>query len=82
VGSVEDDGHGDTADGAGNGDGHDPGEDKESNSLPVDGLDGSVAETDTDGGTSDAHGCRDGKRVLREDQDSERGTHLHGATYS
>jgi hypothetical protein len=81
VGSVEDDGHGDTTDGTGNGDGHDPGEDKESDSLPVDGLDGAVAETDTDGGTSNAHGCRDGKRVLREDQDSERGTHLHGATY-
>jgi hypothetical protein len=80
VGGVEDDGHGDTTDGAGDGDGHDPGEDEETDSLPVDGLDSAVAETDTDGGTGDAHGCGDGEGVLREDQDSERGTHFHRAT--
>lgn len=78
--SVEDDTHGQTTDGTGDGDRHDPGEDEKTNSLPVDGLDGSIAETDTDGSTGNAHGGRDRKGVLREDQDSERGTHFHGAT--
>ena len=80
VGSVENDTHGKTTNGTGNGDGHDPGEDKETNTLPIDSLDGTVAETNTDGSTSDAHGCRDGKGVLREDENSKRSTHLHGAT--
>jgi hypothetical protein len=80
VRSVEDNAHSKTTNGAGDGNGHDPGEDKETNTLPVDSLDGTVAETDTDGGTGDAHGRRDGERVLREDEDGERGTHLHGAT--
>ena len=56
VRSVEDDAHGQTTDGTSDGDGHDPGEDEETNSLPVDSLDCSVAKTDTNGGTSDAHG--------------------------
>jgi hypothetical protein len=56
VRSVEDDAHGQTTDGTGDGDGHDPGEDEETDSLPVDGLDGAVAETDPDGGAGDAHG--------------------------
>jgi hypothetical protein len=81
VGRVEDDAHGYTADGAGNGDGHDPGEDEETDSLPVDGFDSAVAKTDTNGGASDAHGGRDGERVLREDEHGERGTHFHGATW-
>ncbi len=80
VGSVEDDTHGKTTNGTGDGNGHDPGEDKETNSLPVDSLDSPVAETDTDGSTSDAHGCRDRERVLGEDQDGEGSTHLHRAT--
>jgi hypothetical protein len=80
VRSVKDDTHGETTDGTSDRDGHDPGKDEETNSLPVNGLDGTVAETDTDGGTSDAHGGRDGERVLREDQDSESSTHFHGAT--
>lgn len=77
---VEDNGARDTTDGSGNGDGHDPGEDEETDSLPVDGLEGAVAETNTDGGSGDAHGGGDGERVLREDEDGESGTHLHGAT--
>lgn len=60
------------------GDGHDPGEDQEEDSLPVDGAQAAVAETDTNGGTSDAHGGRDGKLVLGEDEDGDGGTHLHG----
>ena len=63
----------------GDGDGHDPGEDEEADSLPVDGAESAVAETDTDGGTSDAHGSRDGERVLGEEEDSDSGTHLHRA---
>jgi hypothetical protein len=82
VRSVEDDSHGETTNSTGDGDGHDPGEDKETNSLPVDSLDGTVAETDTNGGTSDTHGGRDGQGVLREDQDGKSGTHLHRATCS
>lgn len=53
---VEEQPHEDTTDGSSNGDSHDPGEDEETDSLPVHGLDGTVAETNTDGGTSDAHG--------------------------
>ena len=78
--SVEDDAHGETTDSTGDRNSHDPGEDEETNSLPVDGLDGSIAETDANSGTSDAHGGRDGERVLRKDQDGKSSAHLHGAT--
>lgn len=80
VRGVENDTHGETANGTSDGDGHNPGEDEKTNSLPVDSLHSSVAETDTHGGTSDAHGGRDGQRVLGEDQDSESSTHLHRTT--
>ena len=59
---------------------HDPGEDEETHSLPVDSFHSAVAETDTDSGAGNAHGGGDGKRVLREDEDSESGAHFHGAT--
>jgi hypothetical protein len=78
VRGVEQDGHHAATNEAGNGDGHDPGEDQEADSRPVDGLVGTVAQTDTDGGTSDAHGRRDGQLELREEQDGDGGTHLHG----
>lgn len=80
MGCIKHNTHGKTTDSTGNGDGHDPGEDKQTNTLPIDGLDGTVAKTNTNGSTSDAHGGRDGKRVLREDEDSKSRTHLHGAT--
>ncbi len=38
------------------GDGHDPGDEEKRHPLEVDGLEGAVAETDTDGCASDAHG--------------------------
>jgi hypothetical protein len=79
-GGVEHNGARHATNGTGNGDGHDPGEDEETHSLPVDGLDGSVAQTDTDGGAGDAHGGGHGQGVLREDEDGESGTHFHGAT--
>lgn len=78
--SIEEETHGDTTNETCNGDGHDPGEEQKANSLPVDGLGGTVAETDTDSGTGDAHGCRDGELVLREDENGDGSTHLHGRT--
>lgn len=61
-----------------NRDGHDPREDEETDSLPVDGLEGAVAETDTDGRASDAHGSGNGQLVLGEDENGDGGSHLHG----
>lgn len=78
--SVDHESHQATSNETGDGDGHDPGEEQETDSLPVDGLVGSVAETDTDGSTCNAHGCRDGELVLREDEDSDGGTHFHGGS--
>lgn len=80
MGSVEEQTHYHTTEGTGNGNGHDPGEQQESNSLEVDGFEGAVAETNANGGTSDAHGGGNGQRVLREDEDGNGSTHLHGAT--
>lgn len=77
---VESKSHKTSTDKTGDGDGHDPGEDEKENSLPVDSLDAAVAETDTNGGTSDTHGGGDGELVLREDEDSDGSTHLHGGT--
>lgn len=76
--SVEGQAHEAASDQAGNGNGHDPGEHEETDTLPVDSLEGTVAQTDADGGTSDAHGGRDGERVLGEDEDGDGGAHLHG----
>ncbi|KAI6771380.1 hypothetical protein HG531_009005 [Fusarium graminearum] len=80
VRGVESKSHKTSTDKTGDGDGHDPGEDEKENSLPVDSLDAAVAETDTNGGTSDTHGGGDGELVLREDEDSDGSTHLHGGT--
>jgi hypothetical protein len=74
---VEDDTHQQSTQETGNRDGHDPSESQETNSVEVDRLEGPVTETDTDGSTGDAHRRGDGKRVLREDEDSQSGTHLH-----
>ena len=56
-----------------------PGEEQKTNSLPVDSLEGAVAQTNSDGSTGDAHGGGDRELVLREDKDSDGGAHLHGA---
>jgi hypothetical protein len=77
---VESKTHETSTDKTGDGDGHDPREDEKENSLPVDSLDTAVAETNTDGSTSDTHGGRHGELVLREDKDSNGGAHLHGGT--
>lgn len=78
VRGVEHDAHKHTSEGPSDGNGHDPGEDEETDSLPVNGLESAVAETDTDGGASDTHGSRDRERELREYKDGDSRTHLHG----
>ena len=78
---VENQAHETSSESAGDGDGEDPCEEEEADSLEVDCLVGAVAEADTDGSASDAHGGRDGKRVLREDEDSDGGAHLHRGTW-
>lgn len=78
VRSVNSQGHEAAANETGNGDGHDPGEEEEADTLPVDGLEGAVAEADADGRARDAHGRRHGQRVLREDQDGDGGPQFHG----
>ena len=78
--SVEDQSHDDTCEGTGDWNSGDPRDDQESDSLPVDGLVGTVAKTNTDGGTSDAHGGGNWEGELGEDEDGDGGTHLHGAT--
>ena len=55
-------------------------EQQKTNTAPVDGLEWAVAETDTDGGSSDTHGGWDGQLVLREDEDSDGSTQFHGGT--
>lgn len=72
--------HQTSTNGASDGDGHDPGKQQEADTLEVDSLQGTVAETDADGGTGDTHGGGDGEGVLGEDEDGEGGAHLHGGT--
>lgn len=78
--SVEEETHGDTTDKTSDWNGHDPGEEQETNTLPVDGLEGTVHQTNTNGSTSNAHGCRDWKLVLGEDENGDGSSHLHGGT--
>jgi hypothetical protein len=79
--SIEDQAHEYSSESAGDGDGSDPCEEEEADSLEVDCLQGAVAEADTDGSANDAHRGRDGKRELREDEDGNGGAHLHRATW-
>lgn len=72
--------HQTTTDETGDWNGHDPGEEQETHSLPVDGLVGTVAKTDTDSGTSDTHGSGDWELVDGENENGDGGTHLHGGT--
>jgi len=80
VRSVEEQTHEDTTECTGDWNSHDPGQNEETNSLPVYSLEGTIAETNTDGCSSDAHGCRNWERVLGEEEDGDGGTHLHRAT--
>lgn len=78
--SVEENSHENTSNRSSDWDGHDPGKDKETNSLPVDSLEASVAKSDTDGSSSNAHGSGNWELELRENEDGNGGSHLHGAT--
>jgi hypothetical protein len=80
VRSVDSQAHKTASNETGNGDGHDPREEQEEESLPVNGPEGAVAETNADSRASDAHRGRDGERVLREDENGNSSTHLHGRT--
>lgn len=72
--------HQTSTNGAGDGDGHDLGEQQETETLEVDSLQGTVTETDADGGTGDIHRGRDGEGVLGEDEDGEGGAYLYRGT--
>lgn len=61
------------------GNGHDPGDDEQTDTLPVNGFPGAIAEANTDGGTGDAHRRGHGQRLLGKDEDGNGGAHLHGA---
>lgn len=78
VRSVDEQTHQTSSKGTNNGDGQDPTQEQETNTLEVDSPQRAVAQTNSDGGTSDTHGGRNRQRVLGEDEDSDGGTELHG----
>jgi hypothetical protein len=80
VRSIEEETHGNSTNETGNGDSHDPREEQEANSLPVNSPEGTIAKTNANSGTGDTHGSRDGKLILGEDEDGDGSTHLHGGT--
>ena len=77
---IEDQTHETTTNGASDGNSHDPSKQQKTDTLEVDSLKRSVAQTDTDGGTSNAHRGGDGQGVLGEDQDGNGSAHLHGGS--
>lgn len=62
-----------------NGDRHDPSQSQQSHPLPVDGLEGAIAQTDPDSRACNAHGRRHGQLVLTEDKDCNGGAQFHRA---
>jgi hypothetical protein len=78
VWSIEEQAHKYSTESTGNGDSGNPRKDKEANSLEINGFNGAIAETDADGGASNAHGSGDGEGILREEKDCDGGTHFHG----
>lgn len=77
---VDEQAHQHTSESAGNRDGEDPADQKESDSVPVDGLDCAVAEADTNSSAGDAHRGRNGERELRKEKDGDGGTEFHRGT--
>jgi hypothetical protein len=71
--------HRDSAQSSSNRNSHDPSRHEQADTLPIDGLVGSVAEANTHRGAGDAHGGRDGEGELREDEDGDGGAHFHAA---
>jgi hypothetical protein len=53
-------------------------EQQESNSTPVDSLEGTIAQTNADSGSSDTHTSRHGQLVLREDENGDCCAKFHG----
>lgn len=78
--SVDDDAHEAARDDTSDGEGDEPAEVDPADHAPVDGAPGARAETDTDGGTSDALGGRDGKLEAGGKDDSDGRAKLHGET--
>lgn len=78
---VDDDAHEAARQRSGNRDGEDPACEQKTNSLPVDGPDPAVAETDTDGRAGDTHGGGDGELVLGEYEDGDGCAEFHGAAW-
>jgi hypothetical protein len=79
VGGIQEERHRDSSNCAGDGNGHDPSRYEEADTLPVDSLEGTIAEANTDCGSGNAHGGRDGEGELRENEDSDGGAHFHAA---
>jgi hypothetical protein len=77
---VERDAHENATDETSDGDSHDPGEEQETDTLPVDSLEGTVTQADANSRASNAHGGRHWQLVLGEDENGDGGTHLHGGT--
>ena len=80
VRSVENDAHKTTTGDRGDGDRKDPAQEDPAKCPPVDSLPAARDESDTGGGTHDAHGGGDWEGVLRGKQDSDGRSKLHGET--
>lgn len=76
---IENQGHEYTSESASDGNRSNPCNDEEAYSLEVDSLEGTVAKTNSDSGSCDAHRRRHRQFVLGEDKDGHSSTHLHGA---
>jgi len=77
---VDDDGHGAAGDDTGDWEGDEPAHVDPGNHSPVDSFDGSSAEGDTDGGTSDALSGGGGQGKTGSQNDGKSSTQLHGET--
>lgn len=76
--SIQDQSHETSGKGTSDGNGHNPRNQQETDTLPVDSLESAVAESNTDSSTGDTHGRRNGQGKLGEDQNSDGSAHFHG----
>ena len=77
VRSIKEETHEDTTERTSDRNGSDPGDDQETDSLEVNGFDGAVAESDSNGRTGDTHGGGDWEGELGEDEDGDGCAHFH-----
>lgn len=77
VGSVKNDSGEATSHGTNGGDGEDPSGNDPSQSFPVERFDISVAKSNSESSSGDAHGRGDGKSVLRSEENGNGGSELH-----